>query len=231
MSATTPDALRAGRNAALLKAGGAVAAALALLVGVLLMDDSRPSGPVPPVVQPATTPAPPPAQAAAAPAVPEAVKPAEAAGEAAATQAVVPREQRVSPGHAQPEPPATPFAAPVPVVVPSPPAVPAVQAPARPAVAAAAAPAPAHAAALAALANQPTTPAKDGYLLQLGVFGNPINAGTLQAELAAKGVPARVESRVVLGPFPDRKALEAAQRRLKRDQGRDAVVVPPRGGK
>lgn len=197
-AAASPNA---SPGAALLRAGIAVAAALALMVAVLLMDDARPPEASPPAgPQPAATP------------------PADVVG----PQTAVPAARTEAPKAevVQGEADRTPGPSPAVQAVP--------EAPVPPAMPKAPAPPSAHAAALAALANQPAAPMKDGYLLQLGVFGNPVNAGALQTELAAKGLPARVESRVVLGPFPDRKSLEAAQRRLKREQGRDAVVVPPR---
>lgn len=220
------DTLRAGRNAALLRAGIAVAAALALLVGVLLMDDARPpqQQPAPPEATPAAS-APQPVlpSPAAVPAV-ESAKPQPAAAETVAQAEEAPAAE---PAPAQ----AAVLVAPVAPLAPTPATVvaPVVSTPAVPVVDTAAAPA--NAAALAALANQPAAPMKDGYLLQLGVFGNPVNAGALQAELAAKGLPARVESRVVLGPFPDRKALDAAQRRLRNEHRLGAIVVPPRNAR
>lgn len=204
-AAASPNA---SPGAALLRAGIAVAAALALMVAVLLMDDARPPEASPPAgPQPAATP---PADVVE----PQTAVPAPAEGARTET----PKAEVVQ-GEADRTPGPSPAVQAVPEA-PVPPAMPK----APPSVT----PPSAHAAALAALANQPAAPMKDGYLLQLGVFGNPVNAGALQTELAAKGLPARVESRVVLGPFPDRKSLEAAQRRLKREQGRDAVVVPPR---
>ncbi len=71
----------------------------------------------------------------------------------------------------------------------------------------------------------------DGYMLQLGVFGNPANANTLQAELVRRGLPARIESRVVLGPYPDRIAAETAQTDLRREGRSESIIVPPRGAK
>jgi DedD protein len=67
-----------------------------------------------------------------------------------------------------------------------------------------------------------------GPVLQLGVFGAQDNAERLREELARQGFPARVESRVVLGPFPDRAAAEAAQAALKRAGQGGGIVVPPR---
>lgn len=74
----------------------------------------------------------------------------------------------------------------------------------------------------------PAVPLGDGFLIQLGVFGAQANAESLRAELAARGLPAHIESRVVLGPFPSREAAEAAQARLRRDGKAEGLIVPPR---
>lgn len=73
----------------------------------------------------------------------------------------------------------------------------------------------------------PVPPQGKGYMLQLGVFGAPENADRLQADLSAKGVPAYVESRVVLGPYKSAGEAEAARSKLGRE-GRGALVVAPR---
>ncbi len=80
-------------------------------------------------------------------------------------------------------------------------------------------------------AETPAPTVTDGYMLQLGVFGNPANANALQAELARRGLPARIESRVVLGPYPDRAAVETAQADLHREGRPESFIVPPRGAK
>lgn len=67
-----------------------------------------------------------------------------------------------------------------------------------------------------------------GHVLQLGVFGAQQNAERRRDELVRAGFGARIESRVVLGPYPDRAAAEQAQEKL-RASGLDAgIVVPPR---
>ncbi|MBL8437813.1 MAG: SPOR domain-containing protein [Zoogloeaceae bacterium] len=87
----------------------------------------------------------------------------------------------------------------------------------------------------AAQSPQPGPPARSapavaghGYQIQLGVFGTLENAQALQAALAAEGIPARVESRVVVGPFEDRTAAKAAQARLRKAGHGAGVLVPPR---
>lgn len=82
--------------------------------------------------------------------------------------------------------------------------------------------------AAAAMPSPPAVPLGDGYLIQLGVFGAQANAESLRAELAARGLPAHIESRVVLGPFSSREAAEAAQARLRRDRQAEGLIVPPR---
>lgn len=73
------------------------------------------------------------------------------------------------------------------------------------------------------LVSKPTGP-----VLQLGVFGAQENAERLRDELIRNGFPARLESRVVLGPFPDRSAAEAVQAALQRaGQGAGIVVNKP----
>lgn len=71
----------------------------------------------------------------------------------------------------------------------------------------------------------------NGYLLQLGVFGAMDNAEGLRSDLAARGVPAHVEGRVVVGPFSSKAEAEAARDRLKREGLNVGIVVPPRKNK
>jgi len=72
----------------------------------------------------------------------------------------------------------------------------------------------------------PPAPA-DGFRIQLGVFGDPANAAALQRELAAKGLPATIQSRVVLGPFADRAAAEKAQAALRKAGHEAGMLLPP----
>lgn len=71
-------------------------------------------------------------------------------------------------------------------------------------------------------------PAGDGYQLQLGVFGDAGNALVLYERLSAAGFEARIQSRVVLGPFPDRRAAEQAQAALRRSGEPAGILLPPR---
>lgn len=72
----------------------------------------------------------------------------------------------------------------------------------------------------------PPAPA-DGFRIQLGVFGDPANAAAYQRELAAKGLPATIQSRVVLGPFADRTAAEKAQAALRKAGHEAGMLLPP----
>lgn len=67
-----------------------------------------------------------------------------------------------------------------------------------------------------------------GFLVQLGVFGVPGNAESLYAELQRLGVPARLETRVVAGPFANRKAADEASERLVRAGVAKGMVVKSR---
>ena len=64
-----------------------------------------------------------------------------------------------------------------------------------------------------------------GYLLQLGVFGHSSNAQALFEKLRSQGLPARLETRVVAGPFATRKSAEAARERLARAGMARGLVV------
>ena len=59
------------------------------------------------------------------------------------------------------------------------------------------------------------------------MFGDPANALTLQRELTAKGLPATIQSRVVLGPFTDRAAAEKAQAALRKAGHEAGMLLPP----
>lgn len=66
-----------------------------------------------------------------------------------------------------------------------------------------------------------------GYLVQLGVFAAPDNALRVYQQAAAAGQPAHIQSRVVLGPFPDREAAEHARKRLQAAGAGPGVLIPP----
>lgn len=78
----------------------------------------------------------------------------------------------------------------------------------------------------AALAQARPAPV-DGYRIQLGVFADPANALALQQRLAGNGLPAGVQSRVVLGPFPDQQTARKAQAALRAAGIEEGMLVPP----
>ncbi|HNH16024.1 SPOR domain-containing protein, partial [Zoogloea sp.] len=65
-----------------------------------------------------------------------------------------------------------------------------------------------------------------GYVVQVGGFMEPAAAEDLRARLARGGVPVQLESRVMVGPFADRREALAAQSRL-REQGYAPGVIQP----
>jgi len=89
-----------------------------------------------------------------------------------------------------------------------------------PAPAAATAPAP-----KTALAKAAPAPVKDGYLVQLGVFSAPGNAQALVDKVDALGIPAHIESRVVVGPFKDRAEADAARKQIAQSGLGKGMVV------
>lgn len=74
----------------------------------------------------------------------------------------------------------------------------------------------------------PKPPLADGYMVQLGVFGAMDNAETLRKNVAARNLPVRIESRVVVGPFSDKAEAEAMREQLRRESVAEGIVVPPR---
>ena len=82
-------------------------------------------------------------------------------------------------------------------------------------------------ASLAVLMTQARSAPADGYRIQLGVFGDPENAIGLAQELTARGLPAGIQSRVVLGPFADRDAAHKAQAVLSAAGVEAGMLLPP----
>lgn len=104
--------------------------------------------------------------------------------------------------------------------------------PARAAVADPERPEPAPVAASASPAPVKASPAKpvprSGYLVQLGVFSTADNAQALHEKVAAMGIESHIESRVVVGPFKDRAAADAAREKLRKSGlGKGLVVRNP----
>jgi cell division protein FtsN len=80
----------------------------------------------------------------------------------------------------------------------------------------------------AAQAAQPVPESRQGFfVVQLGVFTAVENAQALQARLKVAGIPAFLETRVVVGPFRDRAESEAARRKLG-ELGVGGVIVQRR---
>ena len=138
-----------------------------------------------------------PAQGVIAPAVPARVETVQPATPTAPQQAVAPAPKSV-----------TATVAPAPAVA---------QAPAAVQAAAAARPSPAAPAqaAVAAAAPAPRASAEGAYYLPLGAFPTAEQAEVLRARLSAEGVPSHLETRVLVGPFADRRDALAAQARLR----------------
>ncbi len=67
-----------------------------------------------------------------------------------------------------------------------------------------------------------------GYVLQFGFFSSVASAEEMKARLAQAGVPSQIETRLIVGPFADRKDALAAQTRL-REKGVDVGVLLPLG--
>lgn len=65
------------------------------------------------------------------------------------------------------------------------------------------------------------------YMVQVGIFNSPANAQALQKQLQRAGIHARLETRVQLGPFKDKRDAEKALARAKK-LGIDAVLVSTR---
>lgn len=119
---------------------------------------------------------------------------------------------------------------PVPAVATAqPPAVPSAVAPVP---SSGAVPAPVGSQARVPAAAQASPPAAEaagrGYVLQFGFFSSAVRAEELKARLAQAGIPAQVETRLVVGPFADRREALAAQARL-REKGIDTGVLLPLG--
>lgn len=155
---------------------------------------------------------------APAPAGANPVPPAEAVRKPGPRSEEVPRTAHSPavppPSSAVPAPVSAPVPAPAgaPVSAARPAAVaqvPATQAPARPA-------------APEALATPATgkSEVSQAYMLQFGFFSNVATAENLRARLAQAGIPSQLETRVVVGPFADRKDALLAQTRL-REKGID----------
>jgi DedD protein len=69
-----------------------------------------------------------------------------------------------------------------------------------------------------------------GYVFQSGVFADTQRAEDVYAQLVLEGIPATLETRVVVGPFKNRNEAEAARVRMK-ELGIDVLPIPKSGKK
>ena len=69
-----------------------------------------------------------------------------------------------------------------------------------------------------------------GFNLQAGVFADPRRAEELHARLLQEGIPATLETRVVVGPFRNREEADAARAKML-VMGIDTVLLPKAGKK
>ncbi|MDR2452861.1 MAG: SPOR domain-containing protein [Candidatus Accumulibacter sp.] len=69
-----------------------------------------------------------------------------------------------------------------------------------------------------------------GYTFQAGVFTDPRRAEDVRARLAQEGIPVTLETRVLVGPFKDRKEADSARAKMKA-MGIEALMVPKREGR
>jgi cell division septation protein DedD len=73
-------------------------------------------------------------------------------------------------------------------------------------------------------------PLTNGYYVQLGVFDATDNTNRLLENASALGLPAHVQSRVLVGPFRNKREAEAARSRLK-ELAKGIVVRPQKTAK
>jgi DedD protein len=63
-----------------------------------------------------------------------------------------------------------------------------------------------------------------GYTFQAGVFADPRRAEDVLTRLAQEGIPATLETRVLVGPFRNQKEAESARAKMK-TMGIEALLV------
>ena len=121
--------------------------------------------------------------------------------------------------------PAVPVAAAVPAASGAIPPTPAAARPAPAQVASEAAP---RAAAAPEGPSAPVrkTAAEGAFYLQLGAYPSAEQAEVLRARLSAEGVPSHLETRVLVGPFSDRRDALAAQARLREKGFTPGDLIP-----
>ena len=218
------DTAAVARRQAWLRAGGGLSL-IALLLAGLAFYEQQARTPAPPAVPAALAPLPAPnivSTPSEPPIVPALAQPGEAGGSGEEAPVATPELSRAPevapPALRQPE--EAPMPAGTGAAAEGHPRLTLHQAPSEPD---AAEPAAAAAAPVAA-----PIPAGKGFLVQLGVFGSSANAESVYAELQRQGIPARIESRVVAGPFASRKSAEEARERLARVGLARGLVVPER---
>jgi DedD protein len=201
------------RKKALVRLGVAGVVTAVALAGLWWLDQGseKASKPSKPAVSPAPiVPAPPPEVAPPQTEPPPAPAPGETPATPAPPPASAPAEPPPPPKVSN-EPKAPPPAQPAPGRTP-PPALSAAKPPA-----ASIPPAP---------APQPpaTVPPGKGFVVQLGIFGNPDNAREMVEKLNKQGIRAHLETRVQLGPFLNRQEAEKAQAEMRK-LGYNALVT------
>lgn len=70
----------------------------------------------------------------------------------------------------------------------------------------------------------PPAPPAAGYVVQFGVFSNPLRAQELVDQLRKQGIQARSETRVHLGPFATRAEAEQAQAAMRK-LGKETLIT------
>ena len=70
------------------------------------------------------------------------------------------------------------------------------------------------------------TAAEGAFYLQLGAYPSAEQAEVLRARLSAEGVPSHLETRVLVGPFSDRRDALAAQARLREKGFTPGDLIP-----
>lgn len=80
---------------------------------------------------------------------------------------------------------------------------------------------------LASSSERAATQSEAAYVVQVGVFNSSANAQTLQNQLRRAGLEARLETRVQIGPFKDKREADQAIARAKK-LGINAILVKSR---
>ncbi|BAL26528.1 SPOR domain-containing protein [Azoarcus sp. KH32C] len=73
----------------------------------------------------------------------------------------------------------------------------------------------------------PPAPPGNGFMVEVGTFTDAEKAETLRRELARHGQSAYLQSRVLLGPFPDRKSAQQAEEKIRRERKLGGMILPP----